>query len=148
MTSPNFNVLKWHAHSLHVSPIEHLWAGLICRLNQYQSPPTKKLELWERLKECQASITPWECRRACQSESKSVQLIKAFGQSSKLLSDRGCKSELRAIVSVKYKFNVHINVKNIFLPIRMQHAQTNFQHNVGFVMPVVMACCQFFYITD
>ena len=70
MTSPNFNVLKWHAYSLDVSPIEHLWTGLICRLNQYQSPPTRTLMLWECLEECWASITPWECRRLHKSMSK------------------------------------------------------------------------------
>lgn len=69
------NVLQWPAQSPDLNPIEHLWARLKHRLNQYESAPKGILELWERIEECWASITPEECRRLYESMPKRIQAV-------------------------------------------------------------------------
>jgi len=57
-------------HSLDLNSIEHLWVGLKRHLNQYKSAPKGILELWERIEECWASITPEECIKLYESTPK------------------------------------------------------------------------------
>jgi DDE superfamily endonuclease len=45
-----FDVLEWPAQSPDLNLIEHLWAILKKKLNQYDRPPNGMLELWERIK--------------------------------------------------------------------------------------------------
>jgi transposase len=44
-----FDVLDWTPQSPDLNPVEHLWAVLKRRLNQYESPPKGMLELWKRI---------------------------------------------------------------------------------------------------
>ena len=44
-----FEVLEWPAQSPDLNPIEHLWAHLKRRLNEYGQPPKGMQELWERV---------------------------------------------------------------------------------------------------
>ena len=70
-----FVVLKWPAQSPDLNPIEHLWATLKCRLNQYERPPKGMLELWERVEDCWASITPNECQNLYRSMPKRIAAV-------------------------------------------------------------------------
>jgi len=67
LKSHGLNVFQWPAQSPDLNPIEHLWATLKHHLNRYESAPMGILELWERIEECWASITPEECRRLYES---------------------------------------------------------------------------------
>jgi transposase len=72
-----FDVLKWPAQSPDLNPIEHLWAGLKRRLNQYESAPKGILELWERIEECWASIELEECKKLYESMPRRIQALLA-----------------------------------------------------------------------
>ena len=77
LKSQKFDVLKWPAQSPDLNPIEHLWARLKRRLNQYESAPIGILELSERIEECWASIKPEECRRLYESMPRRIQAVLA-----------------------------------------------------------------------
>lgn len=70
-----FVVLKWPAQSPDLNPIEHLWATLKRRLNQYERPPKGMLELWERVEDCWASITSNECQNLYRSMPKRIAAV-------------------------------------------------------------------------
>ena len=54
--------LEWHAQSLDLNPIEHIWALLKRRLNSYFSPPSGVLQLWVGVQEVCDYISLEECR--------------------------------------------------------------------------------------
>jgi hypothetical protein len=62
-----FSLLQWHAQSPDLNPIEHLWALVKRRLNQYESPPFGMLELWDRVQDVWCSISVEECRQLYES---------------------------------------------------------------------------------
>ena len=70
-----FVVLKWSAQSPDLNPIEHLWATLKRRLNQYERPPKGMLELWECVEDCWDSITPNECQNLYRSMPKRIAAV-------------------------------------------------------------------------
>lgn len=75
LRSQNFDVLKWPAQSPDLNPIEHLWAGLKRRLNQYETASVGILELWERTEECWAFIAIEECRRLYESMPSRIRAV-------------------------------------------------------------------------
>jgi hypothetical protein len=44
-----FKILHWPAQSPDLNPMEHLWAHLKRSLNEYNTPPSGMLELWNRI---------------------------------------------------------------------------------------------------
>ena len=74
-----FEVLEWPAQSPDLNPIEHLWALLKRRLNQYETPPSGMLELWERI-HFQFyfqfyEITENECMRLYESMPRRIEAV-------------------------------------------------------------------------
>jgi hypothetical protein len=45
------------------------------RLNRYETSPKGILELWDRIEECWASMTPSECRKLYESMPKRIQAV-------------------------------------------------------------------------
>ena len=70
-----FSLLTWPAQSPDLNPIEHLWAILKRRLNQYDSPPKGMIELWERIVQVFSSITAHDCRRLIESMPKRIEAV-------------------------------------------------------------------------
>jgi DDE superfamily endonuclease len=58
-----FEVLDWPPQSPDLNPIEHLWAILKRRLNQYERPPNGMIELWERIEAEWNKIDKDDCLR-------------------------------------------------------------------------------------
>jgi transposase len=75
-----FEVLDWPAQSPDLNPIEHLWAMLKRRLNQYETPPSGMTELWDRVQEQWNAITVNECERLIESMPRRIEaVLKAKG---------------------------------------------------------------------
>ena len=75
-----FDVLQWPPQSPDLNPIEHLWAILKRRLNQYEGPPKGVLELWERIEAEWNKIGQEECLKLIESMPRRIQaLLKAKG---------------------------------------------------------------------
>jgi transposase len=70
-------VLEWPAQSPDLNPIEHLWALLKRRLNQYETPPSGMLELWERTHFQFYKITGDECMRLYDSMPRRIEAVLA-----------------------------------------------------------------------
>lgn len=72
-----FAVLDWPAQSPDLNPIEHLWALLKRRLNQYEAPPSGMLELWERIYFQFYEITENECMGLYESMPRRIEAVLA-----------------------------------------------------------------------
>jgi len=70
-----FEVLEWPPQSPDLNPIEHLWALLKRRLNQYETPPSGMLELWERIHFQFYEITEDECARLYESMPRRIEAV-------------------------------------------------------------------------
>jgi len=70
-----FEVLDWPAQSPDLNPIEHLWAMLKRRLNQYETPPSGMLELRERIQTQWSKIDNRECARLVESMPRRIEAV-------------------------------------------------------------------------
>ena len=75
-----FEVLEWPPQSPDLNPIEHLWAWLKRRLNQYERPPSGMIELWERVQAEWDKIDTEVCLKLVESVPNRVNaVLKAKG---------------------------------------------------------------------
>ena len=72
-----FDVLIWPPQSPDLNPIEHVWALVKRKLNQYPTPAKGMLQLWERVQVCYHSITPEQCKHFYDSMPNRIQAVLA-----------------------------------------------------------------------
>jgi transposase len=70
-----FEVLDWPPQSPDLNPIEHLWAIIKRRLNQYECPPRGMLELWDRIEAEWNRINQEECQRLVESIPRRIEAV-------------------------------------------------------------------------
>jgi transposase len=70
-----FEVLTWPAQSPDLNPIEHLWAWLKIRLNQYERAPTGMLELWDRVQDVWNGFGTEECVKLIHTMPKRIEAV-------------------------------------------------------------------------
>jgi transposase len=75
LNQQEFDTLEWPAQSPDLNPIEHLWAGLKRRLNEYEHPPTGMLELWERIEDEWNKIDKKTCLRLIESMPERIRAV-------------------------------------------------------------------------
>lgn len=77
----DYEVLEWPGHSPDLNPIEHMWALLKRKLNEYESPPKGVRELYERVVDIwYNNITREDCLRVIDSMPDRIEaVIKANG---------------------------------------------------------------------
>ena len=76
----DFETMVWPAQSPDLNPIEHLWSYLKRRLAEYEHPPNRILQLWERIQEVWEGIPVEECQKLIKSMPRRVQaVVKAKG---------------------------------------------------------------------
>jgi transposase len=75
LSEQEFDVLIWPAQSPDLNPIEHLWAWLKIRLNQYERAPSGMIELWERVQEEWNNFGVNECRRLIETMPSRVEAV-------------------------------------------------------------------------
>jgi transposase len=81
LSSQPFEVLEWPSQSPDLNPIEHLWAIVKRRLNEYERAPTGMTELWERVEEEWNKIDQETCLRLISSIPRRIQaVLKAKGR--------------------------------------------------------------------
>ena len=69
--------MQWPAQSPDLNPIEHLWAWLKIRLNQYEKPPNGMIELWERIQDVWSEFGADECCKLIHSMPKRIEAVLA-----------------------------------------------------------------------
>jgi len=70
-----FEVLEWPPQSTDLNPIEHLWATLKRRLNEYERPPNGMIELWERIQTEWDKIDKEVCARLIESMASRINAV-------------------------------------------------------------------------
>lgn len=70
-----FDVLDWPPQSPDLNPIEHLWAILKRRLNQYERPPSGMIELWERIEAEWNKIDKDDCLKLIESMPNRINAV-------------------------------------------------------------------------
>jgi transposase len=81
LSQQQYQVLPWPAQSPDLNPIEHIWALVKRRLNEYSTPPEGINELWERVNDIWDGITKEECLKVVESMPRRLQaVLKAKGK--------------------------------------------------------------------
>ena len=76
-----YRVLQWPPQSPDLNPIEHAWALVKRRLNDFDTPPSGMLELWERIEHVWNHMTPADCQSLIDSMPRRIEaLLKAKGR--------------------------------------------------------------------
>jgi len=76
-----FKVMIWPAQSPDLNPIEHLWAHVKRKLNQYNKPAKGINELWERIQEVWNNIDAQTCSNLINSMPSRIKaVLKAKGK--------------------------------------------------------------------
>jgi transposase len=69
----HYQVLDWPSQSPDLNPIEHMWALVKRRMNEYDTPPKGMEETWERVKEIwYKKITTQECLNVIDSMPRRI----------------------------------------------------------------------------
>ena len=64
-----------------MNPIEHLWAIMKRKLNEYENTPNRMIQLWERIEVIWNSITKDICMNLIESIPRRIQtVLKAKGK--------------------------------------------------------------------
>ena len=63
----DLEVMEWPAQSLDLNPIEHLWSHLKKKLGEYENPPVRITELWERVEKEWNNIPSYVCQNLIES---------------------------------------------------------------------------------
>lgn len=81
LSKRSFEVLEWPAQSPDINPIEHLWAMIKRKLNEYEQPPNGMIQLWERVKFIWKNIDEDFCIKLIESMPSRIQaVLKAKGK--------------------------------------------------------------------
>ena len=71
-----FETLEWPAQSPDLNPIEHLWATVKSRLNEYERPPNGMIELWERIESVWNEIDKDTCLKLIKSMPTRIKAVR------------------------------------------------------------------------
>jgi transposase len=71
----DFEVLPWPAQSPDLNPIEHLWDHLKKKLGEYERPPNRMIELWERVEKEWNRIDTMVCQNLIESMPRRVAAV-------------------------------------------------------------------------
>jgi hypothetical protein len=77
LVSQPFQLLQWPAQSPDLNPMEHFWALLKRRLNEFSTPPRGIEELWERVCSVCSSLGEDDCMALYESMPQRVATILA-----------------------------------------------------------------------
>jgi hypothetical protein len=72
-----FDVLDWPAQFPDLNPIEHLWALVKRRINEYETPPSGMEELWTQIKTVWYDIDAEQCARLIESMPRRIEAVLA-----------------------------------------------------------------------
>jgi hypothetical protein len=76
-----FEKLSWPAQSPDINPIEHLWAIIKRKLNEYEQPPNGMIQLWERIENIWNDIDEDICMNLIESMPRRIEaVLKAKGK--------------------------------------------------------------------
>src|SRR3979490_2834931 len=70
-----YEVMKWPTQSPDLNPIEHLWTIVKKCLSDYENPPNRVHELWERVKVEWNKIEPEVCQKLIECMPRRVQAV-------------------------------------------------------------------------
>jgi transposase len=71
------NVLRWPPQSPDLNPIENVWGHLKRELNSIPHPPASIHELWDRIQESWARISPETIKKCIESMPERIMAVKA-----------------------------------------------------------------------